>query len=255
MNGMNGATPPSPDHRSAKEIALAGKSAEARSKILEYQLKSGIQDNDALFWLFASMGVIEILALQIPEKIDQAIAALIRILSGFAADIKVMHNNQIQIAQNVEKVLPEQQKVAAQQNQVVQNGEKLLAQQQKVAVQQNQIVQDVEKLLTQQRELAAQQKKNTVRQEQGIVYLEQDTQQQWLMAGGVVAAIALFSGAWFWGWHRGQAVIAQRFGGEDKLEYWEDLNRWNRDRLLKCQSDQNPKCTFYIVDESQRPPE
>ncbi len=63
---------------------------------------------------------------------------------------------------------------------------------------------------------------------------------------GAIAATFIAGISILGGWSAKTAQIYQHYSPAE-LEYLSKLWQWNSDRLLKCQTTQNPKCTIWIV--------
>lgn len=58
-----------------------------------------------------------------------------------------------------------------------------------------------------------------------------------LMALFIVGGFSFLAGSW---------LMSQKYNTFEE-RYGRNIFNWNKDRLIKCQNDDNPKCTFWIV--------
>ena len=110
-----------------------------------------------------------------------------------------------------------------------------------------QLKQALEQLYTAQATLG-----QTLQQEQSGMetlsrQLAQTQRRQWLQLAVWLGTALVCSGAWYGAGVQAKTQAIEQKLGHNTIEYTAQFWQWNTDRLIRCQKDHNPKCTFWIA--------
>ena len=206
---------------------LAGRSDSFRAKVLEIVYRHHLDPNDPNLQILIATGQLEVLLQDAPEQFESLFARLLETLRRL---VDSEHSALKQQMQGVRQLQDEQQQAFVVNFQALQKVLEQLEQQQ--AEHDRQCESITQEYKTTLADLAIQKPHDLW------------TTKRLLL--GAIAATFIASIGGISGWSAKTAQIYQHYSPAE-LEYLSKLWQWNSDRLLKCQTTQNPKCTIWIV--------
>ena len=206
---------------------LAGRSDSFKAKVLEIVYRHHLDPNGPNLQILIATGQLEVLLQDAPEQFEALFARLLETLRRL---VDSEHSALKQQMQGVRQLQDEQQQAFAVKLQALQ---KVLEQ-------------------LEQRQAEYDRQRETIIEECKTVIAGPKTQQPqdiWttkrLLLGAIAATFIASIGS-ISGWSAKTAQVYQHYSPAE-LAYLDKLWQWNSDRLLKCQTTQNPKCTIWIV--------
>ncbi len=206
---------------------LAGRSDGFKAKVLEIVYRHHLDPNDPNLQILIATGQLEVLLQDAPEQFESLFARLLETLRRL---VDSEHSALKQQMQGIRQLQDEQQQAFAVKLQALQKVlDQLEKQQAEHDRQRETIIQEYKAVLA---DLTTQKPEDTWTIKRLIL--------------GAIAATFIASIGGFGGWSAKTAQVYQRYSPAE-LEYLSKLWQWNSDRLLKCQTTQNPKCTIWIA--------
>jgi hypothetical protein len=206
---------------------LSGRSDSFKAKVLEIVYRHHLDPSDPNLQILIATGQLEVLLQDAPEQFEALFARLLETLRRL---VDSEHSALKQQMQGVRQLQDEQQQAFVIKLQALQKVLEQLEQQQAEHDRQRETI--IEECKT------------------AIVGLKtQHTQDVWTtkrLLLGAIAATFIAGISVLGGWSAKTAQIYQHYSPAE-LAYLSKLWQWNSDRLLKCQTTQNPKCTIWIV--------
>jgi uncharacterized protein (UPF0335 family) len=206
---------------------LAGRSDGFKAKVLEIVYRHHLDPNDPNLQILIATGQLEVLLQDAPEQFESLFARLLETLRRL---VDSEHSALKQQMQGIRQLQDEQQQTFAVKLQALQKVLDQLEKQQAEHDRQQEII--LQEYKTALADLTTQKPEDIW------------TSKRLLLAA--ISATFLTSIGGFGGWSAKTAQIYQHYSPAE-LEYLSKLWQWNSDRLLKCQTTQNPKCTIWIV--------
>lgn len=260
------------------DLCLSSESPEMQSRVYEIIHKSGLQPNDPLFLVLALTGQMRVFLEAAPKELNQLLdewknqnASSLAEISKAVALVKQTQAEQAEIASHdltrisqkcvadfreagmttVGAIADANNETLEQVQQVKKQNEELLK---KIEILQLEVKKDKEKTLENKKAFAEFVGKTTsdlslTQERVNLSYSDIKKLQdktiwlKWADWFAPLSALAIVGGA---GLLVGGGLMFQRYNtATAKLGL--DIGKWNLDRIVKCQGDNNPKCTLWIV--------